>query len=214
MSRFATLLILCCAAVPGSLVPQGASVSVSDRDVYRIYSLMLTNPTTSHGPDDNERYLVAASTAPGPPDQPCVVPPKEHQADFREALADYELRKGKARELKPLFSIPKPYSLLSPEEVQAFQKERWPTPESKVPGPRFRGVTDLFTLSDVYFNQRHTLALTGIATWCGGLCASYRWKVFQKVDADKWEERPWVQCMTIAGASPAPAPQLRATPLP
>jgi hypothetical protein len=130
------------------------------------------------------------------------VPPKEYQADFREVLADYELRKGKARELKPSFSIQKPYSLLPADEVIAFMfmKEHRPTPEPKSPDARFRGVTDLFTLSDVYFNQRHTLALTGIATWCGNLCGSYQWKVFEKLDTGKWEERSWVVCMTIADA--------------
>jgi len=36
-----------------------------DKDVYAIYSLMLTNPKTSHGPDTNPRYLIADATAPG-----------------------------------------------------------------------------------------------------------------------------------------------------
>ena len=29
---------------------------------------------------------------------------------------------------------------------------------------RFRGVTDVFTLSDVYFNRRGTLALTSVSS--------------------------------------------------
>lgn len=203
MSRFAALLIVCCAAAPGFQEPQNSTVSESDKDAYLIYSLMLTNPETSHGLDNDERYLVAATTAPGRPSQPCVVPPKEYQADFREVLTDYELRKGKARDLKPAFSILKPYSLLPADEVKAFMKERWPTPEPKLPDARFHGVTDLFTLSDVYFNQRHTLALTGMATWCGSLCGSYRWKVFEKLGTGKWEERSWVACMTISDAGSA-----------
>jgi hypothetical protein len=84
--------------------------------------------------------------------------------------------------------------------VNAFYSDRGPAREPKAPDARFLGVFDLFMLYDVYFNQRHTLALTGIATWCGGLCGSWRWKVFEKVDAGKWEERPWVACFTVAEA--------------
>jgi len=186
---------------PGFQSPAGSSDSEREKDVYAIYSLMLTNPRTSHGPDNNERYLIAATTATHQPPEPCVVPPKEREADFREALADYERRKGKPRELKPAFSIRKPYLLLSADEIRAFMKERWPTREPKVPDERFRGVTDVFILADVYFNQRQTLALTAISSWCGGLCGLYQWKVFEKLNTGKWKEPPWVGCVTIASDS-------------
>jgi hypothetical protein len=189
--RFAFLLVVCTIVAPGSQSPAGSPDSEREKDVYAIYSLMMTNPRTSHGPDNNERYLIAATTATHQPTAPCVVPPKELEADFREALADYERRKGKPRELKPTFSIRKPYLLLSADEVRAFQ--------SKVPDRRSRGVTDVFTLSDVYFNRRQTLALTAISTWCGDLCGLHQWKVFEKLNTGKWEERTWGGCVTIAG---------------
>lgn len=161
--------MFCSAGAPGLQAPANSPDSEREKDVYLIYSLMLTNPRTSHGPDNNERYLIAATTAPGRPPEPCVIPPKEREADFRDVLADYEHWKGKPRELKPAFSIRKPYLLLNADGVKTFMKERWPTPEPKLPDARFRGVTDIFTLSDVYFNQRQTLALTAISTWCGSL---------------------------------------------
>src|SRR5215475_8292598 len=74
-----------------------------EKDVYGIYSLMLTNPKTSHGPDKNERYLIAAMTTPGRREEPCIRPPIGREADFREVLADYYRRKSIPRELKPLF---------------------------------------------------------------------------------------------------------------
>jgi hypothetical protein len=185
------------ALMQGFQAGQIPPASGDDKDVYLIYSLMLTNPKTSHD-QNNERYFIAATTAPGRPAQPCVVPPKDREADFREALADYELRKGKPRELKPSFLIPKRYVLLSADEVGSFRKDRWLSPEPKVPDARFLGVTDLFTLSDMYFNHSHTLALTGIGTWCGVECGSYYWKVFEKMAIGKWEERPWVACGTVA----------------
>ena len=169
-----------------------------EKDVYALYSLMLTNPRTSHGPDNNPRYLIAATTAPGTPSEPCVRPPKDREADFREVLEDFESRKATPRQLKRELSIPKPYVLLTPGEVKAFVDERAlgnPTGRSD---ERFGGVTDLITLTDVYFNPRRTLALTAISTWCGGLCAYYQWKVFEKLESGKWEERNWATCMTMA----------------
>jgi len=87
-----------------------------------------------------------------------------------------------------MFSIPKPYVLLTEDEVNAFMEERLiPRPNQKPRDERFRGVTDLFRLSDAYFHPRRTLALTQIQ-WCGGLCALMEWIVFEKRDTGKWEQ--------------------------
>lgn len=139
--------------------------SERDKDVYAIYSLLLTNPETSHGRDDNERYLIAPTTAAGVPPIPCVAAPKERQADFREVLADYDHRKGTQRALKPLISISKPYLLLTEDEVKGFIAERMPVRASNKPtDERFHGDIDLFRLTDVYFNPARTLALVQIST--------------------------------------------------
>jgi hypothetical protein len=190
--RLALLPLVICSLARG--FQQG-----TDADVYAIYSLMLANPPTSHGPDNNKRYLIATTTVPGYPPVPCVSPPKEREADFREVLADYELRKSSPRELKLALSIPKPSVLLSATEVGEFIKEHTPTRNGMpILDPRFEGASDLFGLSDVYFNSRRTLALTGISTWCGSACGLYQWKVFEKLDTGKWEERRWVYCSGMA----------------
>ena len=170
-----------------------------EKEVYAIYSLMLTNPQTSHGPYVSDRYLIAMTTAPGQPQEPCVRPPRDREADFKEVLTDYESRKAIPRELKQSLSIDKPYALLSAEEIKDFISERLPRPDGNATDDRFRGASDVFTLSDIYFNQRGTLALTAISTWCGGLCGSSQWKVFEKVDSGQWQERRWITCMSMAG---------------
>ena len=73
--------------------------SEREKDVYAIYSLMLTDVPTSHGADNNERYIIAATTAAGRPTPPCVLPPAERKAEFAEVLADYELHKSTSRHL-------------------------------------------------------------------------------------------------------------------
>jgi hypothetical protein len=205
--RFAFLLILYGSAAPALQSPANAPDSDREKNAYLIYSLLLTNPPTSHGPDNNERYLIASLTAvPSIPSAAdCVRPPKEREADFRQVLEDFELRKGKPRELKPALTLSKPYQFLTAAEVKAFVKAASSTLEPGMPEERFRGVTDVFTLSDVYFNRRQTLALTAISSWCGSLCALYQWKVFEKSNTGKWEERPWVGCVTIAGLPRSPA---------
>ena len=80
----------------------------------------------------------------GFPNELCVTPPKEREADFREVLADFDQRKAKPRELKPSFSIRKPYVLLDKKGVNAFRAKRFHTPEGQVLDERFQGATDLF----------------------------------------------------------------------
>ena len=170
-----------------------------EKDVYAIYSIMLTSVQTSHGPYEGDRYLIAATTGPSNPQEPCVRPPKEREGDFREVLADYQRRRTTPRELKPQFKIDKPYVFLSAGDVAAFHAERLRpgrTPDQS--DGRFRGVSDLITVSDVYFNRPRTLALTAISTWCGGLCAAYRWRVFERSETGEWQERNWVTCRGFA----------------
>jgi hypothetical protein len=203
--RAAYLLFTICTIAPGFQKETNPADFAREKDIYAIYSLMLSNPNTSHGPYQSERYLIAKTTVPGVPEQPCVAPPKERAAEFRDVLADYERRKATMRELKPALSIAKPYVLLDANEVREFMEERsLAGPGKIVPNPQFQGVMDLFRLSDVYFNRRGTLALTAISAFCGGLCGFHQWKVFEKRATGKWEELRWDACYTIAGISGPP----------
>jgi len=97
--------------------------------------------------------------------------------------------------LERAFNITKSYQLLDADEVKEFvaihslRRTRDPNPNEL-----FQKTSDLFTLSDVYFNQSRTLALTAVSTFCGSLCGSVTWKIFQKTSKGRWEEKPWVFC--------------------
>jgi hypothetical protein len=78
-------------------------------------------------------------------------------------------------------------------EIHSLRRTPYPNPKEL-----FRKTTDLFRLGDVYFNQRRTLALTAISTYCGSLCGSSTWKIFGKTPNGQWEEKPWVTCKSIA----------------
>jgi hypothetical protein len=205
MFRLGFILLLISTAALGFQQKTSAADPQPEKDVYAIYSQILTRSETSHGKDDNERYLIEATTAPGYPREPCVRPPKEREAEWREVLADFERRKDTPRQLERAFSIGKSYELLNADEVKEFIEARSvPKIGSRKTNERFHGVTDLFSLSDVYFNRRRTLALTYISTWCGGLCGLMSWKVYEKSDAGEWEERPWVLCTTMSQAPKRP----------
>lgn len=170
--------------------PQSADF---ERDVYEIYSLMLSNPDTSHGPDTNPRYLIEGTTGPGYPDEPCVHAPADEAERFAEVLRDFSRRRSTPRVLRRALSIKKSYVLLKPTDVRVFKQRSQP----RIDEEPFRGVQDIFTLSDVYFDKNRSLALTAISSWCGNLCGLYQWKVFKK-ERGKWEEQPWAGCAAIA----------------
>lgn len=197
MLRFASTLVMVCAAANGFQPPNGSVDSQREKDVYAIYSLMLANPGTTHSAEGNERLLIAVTTRSVDLDVKCMQPPKGRERAFRAALADYDRRKAIPRNLKPALTISKPYTFLTGDEVTAFIRER----DSQLRGPLqsepFRGATGFLSLSDVYFNRRGTLALAGLYWWCGGLCANGYWLMFEKLDTGKWR-RIQAGCVVVA----------------
>ena len=95
--------------------------------------------------------------------------------------------------------IAKPYELVNAEDVREFV-EIHSLRRTPYPNPRelLRKSTDLFYLGDVYFDKSHKLALTAISTYCGGLCAQWLWKIFEKSSNGQWEARPWVGCSAVS----------------
>ena len=61
-----------------------------------------------------------------------------------------------------------------------------PAPAQAKLDRRFQEINEIFTLGDVYFSNDRTLALTGIATWCGALCGSAQWMIYEKLSDGAW----------------------------
>src|SRR4051794_990428 len=186
--------------VAGSVASAQAPDAGAERDteVYKIYSILLTGPATSHGPDSNSRYVINDATALIGSQRPCVSPPQGREAEFAEVLADFDARKNTPRKLKRELKIPKPYEFLAPEQSKEFMQDRSIRPGPAERNPKYEGVTDLFTLSDVWFSRNGKLALTAISTLCSSLCGQHQWKVFEKMSNGQWQERNWITCFTIA----------------
>lgn len=155
-----------------------------EKDVYAIYSLLMTNPETSHGPDDNPRYLILDTTVAGVPAEPCVNAAGERAERMAEIRKDFQERRKQQRKLKRELKLSKPYELLA--EPESRQRAR------------SAGVTDVFSFSDVYFDKAGTLALTHRASICGSLCALFQWKLLEKQSDGSWKEVPGVGCVAMA----------------
>ena len=160
------------------LAPTGVLQSADGHaDIYAIYSLMMTNPQTSHGPSTDDVYLISDKTRLAVPAEPCVFVPPQYQAAYQEILDEYHRRKDKPVKLERDLNIAKPYELVNDDVYVYMGKSK-----------------DVFYLGDVYFDKSHKLALTAISTYCGPLCGQSLWKVFEKSSSGRWEERPWVGC--------------------
>ena len=160
----------------------------AEKDTYDIYSLLLTNTQTSHGPDNNPVYLITDTTVDGTPPVPCVTPPADRKAKFAEVMADFGTRKDERNRLLRQFNISKPYRYLSRAEGQNF-----------LSGPMtMREATDLFSVGNVYFDRDRSIALTYRSSVCGGLCGKFTWRVFERNTDGRWQERRRVSCFAVA----------------
>jgi hypothetical protein len=159
------------------------------KDTYTVYSLLFTNTQTSHGADNNPSYLITDTTVDGTPAEPCVVPPPDRRSVFAEVLADFAARRNQHTRLVRQLNIAKPYRYIDPSELRK-------------PGAR-REAPDVFSVGNVYFDRRHTIALTYLASVCGSLCGKFTWRVFERgvferKNDGQWESRDWVSCFTVA----------------
>jgi hypothetical protein len=55
----------------------------------------------------------------------------------------------------------------------------------------------MHSFTAVYFNRAHTLAMTEIGMYCGGLCGNWRWVVLERANGE-WHILPWVHMVTFS----------------
>jgi hypothetical protein len=182
------------AVVAASVANADPQVAIDSRqvEIYTIYSIMMSNPPMGR---ENQVYAILTLTRPaiGGTGQPCVVPRPEHSSRWEEVLADYNARVGKPATLVRQLNIAKPYILISQEEAAAFDRAHpgfRPPPKDPLPAappldPKFDGVKTIFALSDVWFSNDGTLALTGL-----GDSGSAQWKLFEKTADGRWVNVP------------------------
>jgi hypothetical protein len=194
--RLSCLLALLCAGAP-VLFPQDRSPAADpdrDKDVQAIYSWIITH-STAH----DRLYLIAPETHQSDyPFERCLEIPPDHAADFRQIHTEFDRRKGTTRLVPKTLSTPKPYVILDPDAAKEMLKSAL-LPDSSIIRERFPGALHLWLFSEVNFNQKRTVALVHVDSWCGGLCGNSYWVAFERGNEGVWQMRPWAQaCFMIA----------------
>lgn len=164
-------------------------------DAYAIYSLLVPGEALAKmAPSLNQRWAIAAMTvnasdiSPALAPEAALQPPKDDPRGFREAAADYQARKNERLRLVRDFHLTRPYSLLTPEEVNEFRTARsTPTAPSAL-RQKYSGYPGITYFSQVFFNSKRSAALVYMVDWCGNLCAGGQWVYLEK-QGGRWIRR-------------------------
>ena len=143
--------------------------------------------------------MIAPETYPAEyPHEGCLDVPQEHAADLREIRADFDRRKNATREVPRSLATSKPYVILEPAVAEEVILKSPVLSQSPIIRERYAGAEHLLIFSDVYFNQKRTVALVHVNRWCGGLCGRPTWMAFEKGSDGAWQTRPWARrCIVI-----------------
>ena len=139
----------------------------------------------------NPVFLIAAKsiTPIGRPMQNCLVMPQSYALTSNEILAEFNAQKPDMATIPADLKLTRPYVLLSEADENEFRADRRQmlriSPRDTYPlaastNPKFKGATDLFLLSDVYFNQNRTVAATFIQIFSSARAGSWRWVGLEK----------------------------------
>jgi len=120
--------------------------------------------------------------------------PDRQVAQFHEAVADYERRKGERVQLESKFSLPMKYWLMNENEAGEYAKlsvphiaspsHPWP-PDRKLV-KKYKGWGPLSWMSEVYFDHARTLGLV----WAARNDGCHDWYAFEKQDGH-WRPAAW-----------------------
>ena len=212
-------VVLLAGVCEGQTAPRGpARPMPPDRvaDSYAIYSKLMPMVAAS---SQMTSLAVKATTIPVvSPSEPCLVPPahtaleraQQHgmnphiavtppaggERDYEELLADFDAHCHEQLSLtEEEWATSLPVRLLNDEEEAGFRRSR--TVRDSAEGEKYKGSLGLYSFSEVYFNQQHTVAMVYAVHWCGGLCGQGSWVVFGK-KGGTWLKLPWKAAMWVS----------------
>lgn len=180
-------------------------------DSYEIYSQLLPGHEIEWGDVPRSFWLMEGVAKAEPLDSPCpsggamnphkaIQSPPSRQMDFAEVLGDFDAHCHERYQLDASqFHLKLPIRMLDEEGQKRYVShvagylppqnnimQAPPTPEE------FKGAAGMHSFTAVYFNNAHTLAITEIGMYCGGLCGNWGWVVLERRN-DRWVSLPWVR---------------------
>lgn len=185
-------------------------------DSYAIYSQLLPGRQIEWSDASREFWLVEGATTALPLENSCatsggmnphvaIQAPDSEKASLAEMLADFDQRCHDRYQLDASqIRVKLPVHLLDEDAQKRYRAKVFgfrppadhimqapPTPDE------FKGAQGLHSFSAVYFNKRHTLAMTEFGMYCGGLCGNWTWVVLQRTPTG-WKELPWIRMFTVS----------------
>jgi hypothetical protein len=177
------------------------------QDVYAIYSMLMPGAVLANlGSSQNQRWAIADTTVSAEDINPALAPeaalkaPDDHPRRFHDAVVDYEQRRNERQPVLRAFHLDRPYTLLTPADVQDFQAARTSISASSASQQKYSGYPGINYFSDVYFNPARSAALVYMVAWCTSFCSQGEWVYLEKQDS-KWVRRSG-QASVVSGAKP------------
>lgn len=187
---------------------------------YTIYSQLLPGNQIEWGNAPRTQWLIEDATKAVALDSPCasgammvgpmnphqsVKAPEERQAEFEEVLADFDAHCHDVYRLEASkFRLEMPVRMMDEEARRRYVEgvvHYMPPANDIMRAPatpnEFKGAAGMHSFTAVYFNRAHTLAMTEIGMYCGGLCGMWRWVVLENKNG-QWQVLPWVYGYTIS----------------
>jgi AcrR family transcriptional regulator len=177
---------------------------------YDIYSQLLPGDEIEWGNAPRSFWLLEDATKAEPLDNSCdtggmmnphqaIEAPPARKADFVKVLADFDAHCHESYLLDASkFRLQVPVHLLDEAARRRFVNhvKGYMPPKNNImqapPTPdEFKGAAGMHSFTAVYFNRAHTLAMTEIGMYCGGLCGNWRWVVLER-RGEQWQVLPWV----------------------
>ena len=185
-------------------------------DSYEIYSQLLPGNQIEWGSAPRSFWLVEDTTKAEPPDSPCatggmmnphkaIKAPQERQLEFAEVLADFDAHCHDRYQLEASkLRVELPIRLMDEEARKRYVSHvsgYMPPPNNIMQAPptpdEFKGAAGMHSFTTVFFNRTHSLAMTEIGMYCGGLCGNWRWVVLERTNG-QWHILPWPGMVTFS----------------
>jgi hypothetical protein len=185
-------------------------------DSYEIYSQLLPGNQIEWGSAPRSFWLVEDTTKAEPLDSPCatggmmnphkaIKAPQERQLEFAEVLADFDAHCHDRYQLEASkLRVELPIRLMDEEARRRYGSHvsgYMPPPNNIMQAPptpdEFKGAAGMHSFTTVFSNRTHSLAMTEIGMYCGGLCGNWRWVVLERTNG-QWHILPWAGMVTFS----------------
>ncbi|HEY3991153.1 MAG TPA: hypothetical protein VGM02_17770 [Acidobacteriaceae bacterium] len=164
-------------------------------DSYAIYSLLMPGvPFAGMSLQQAPHFAIAGTTVniddmnPAIPPEGQLQPPPNNEKAFREAVADFHIRRYERVQLERQLNLDRPYTLLEPDEIAELRKALAGIDPGSQLQDKWAGYPGITYFSEVYFNTAGTAALVYMNNFCANLCANGQWIYLEK-NGGQWVRR-------------------------